>query len=63
MKILEVNEEYSAPSSQLKIEEALKKVNINKAAGFDGIYLQMLKNTGIEKQSWLAELYSDILNT
>jgi len=63
MKILEVYEEYSAPFSQLEIVEALKKVKINKAAGFDGIYPEMLKNTGIETQSWLAELYSDILNT
>lgn len=55
MKILEVNEEYSAPFSQLEIVEALKKVKINKAAGFDGIYPKILKNTGIETQSWLAE--------
>jgi len=62
MKMLEVNEVYSAPFSQLEIVEALKKVKINKAEGFDGIYPDMLKNTGIETQPWLAELYSDILN-
>ena len=43
MKILQVNEEYIAPFSQLEIVEALKKVKINKAAGFDGIYPEMLK--------------------
>lgn len=63
MKILEANEEYCAPFTQVEIAKALKKVRINKAAGFDGIYPEMLKNTGIETQSWLAELYSDILNT
>lgn len=47
MKILEANEEYSAPFNQLE-KEALKKVKINKSAGFDGIYTEMLKYTGVE---------------
>lgn len=51
MRILKVNEEYSGLFSQLETEEALKKVKINKAAGFDVIYPEMLKNIGIETQS------------
>lgn len=41
----------------------MKKVKIKKEAGFNVIYLEILKNTGIEIQAWLAELYSDILKT
>jgi len=49
IKILEVNEEYSALFSQLEIMGALKKVKTNKSAGFDDIYPEMLKNTGLER--------------
>lgn len=59
----EVKRKLRSWKYQMEIVEALKKVKINKAAGFDGIYPEMLKNTGFETQSWLADLYSDILIT
>lgn len=50
MKILEVNEEYSAPFSQLEIVETLKKVKITKAAGFDGMAANSFKYRTTRKQ-------------
>jgi len=53
--------EYGTPFSIQEIETALKKTKTQKAAGFDGIYLEFLKFTGTYTRRWLAEFYSNII--
>lgn len=40
-----------------------KKTKLGKAAGFDGIYPQFLKYTGLVTRKWLSQFYTDILTT
>lgn len=54
---------YSAPFSVQEIETALKKTTTQRVAGFNGIYPEFLKFTGVYARRWLVKFYSNILET
>ena len=41
----------------------LKEIKLNKAAGFDGVFPEMLKNCGPLARSWLCCFFNNILDT
>jgi hypothetical protein len=53
-------------SDELSVEEletALLRVKPGKAAGLDGVYPEIIKNSGEKTKEWLVRLFNDILTT
>lgn len=55
--------EYSNPFTCEEITKALEEMKTGKAPGFDGIHAEFLKHSGKYTRQWLAEFFSDIIQT
>lgn len=55
--------ELSREFTSEELEQALASVRINKAAGFDEMYPEFLKNAGPKTKQWLLQLFNIILIT
>jgi hypothetical protein len=53
----------SVPFMLEEVKKVSSKTIINKAAGFDGIYLKFIKHASPRVCEWLARFFSDILDT
>lgn len=62
-KHLQQNATVGVPFSLSEVYIALRNPKVNKAAVFDGVYLEFIKHTGPETREGLARFYTDILAT
>jgi hypothetical protein len=54
---------FSKAFSLEELVTALQSVKLGKAAGFDGIYSELLKNSGRRTKEWIVSFFNDILST
>jgi hypothetical protein len=50
-------------SDDFTIEEVELEVKPGKAAGFDGVYPEFIRNSGRKTKEWLVSFFNDILMT
>jgi Reverse transcriptase (RNA-dependent DNA polymerase)/Endonuclease-reverse transcriptase len=60
---LPVDPSLSADFTEDELTLALQNVKSGKAAGFDGVYPEFIKNSGPRTKQWLVALFNNILST
>jgi hypothetical protein len=59
-RTLTVNQTSSRNFSLDELETALMSLKPGKAAGFDGIYPEFIKNVGAQTKQWIISFMNDI---
>jgi hypothetical protein len=62
-RTLTVNQTLSKNFSLDELETALMSLKPGKAAGFDGIYPEFIKNFGAQTKEWIISFMNDIVST
>jgi hypothetical protein len=60
---LTIDPELSADFSLEELNTALLTIKPGKAAGFDGVYPEFIKNSETKIKKWIVSLFNDILRT
>jgi Reverse transcriptase (RNA-dependent DNA polymerase) len=60
---LTINTTISADFSLVDLNTALLSFKSGKAAGFDGVYPEFIKNAGLRTKEWILSFFNDVLKT
>jgi hypothetical protein len=60
---LTIDPDFSANFSTEELNTALLAVKYGKAAGFDGVYPEFIKNSGQRTKEWIVAFFNDILTS
>jgi Reverse transcriptase (RNA-dependent DNA polymerase)/Endonuclease-reverse transcriptase len=60
---LTIDTTISADFSLEDLNTALLSFKSGKAAGFDGVYPEFIKNAGLRTKEWILSFFNDVLNT